>query len=134
MIGLKQKQVNTAESATVKTLIHNRSYERRGGMYVHTKGSMLAHARVEWLRNAVTISRSAVVNGSNRADAALRLVYKPVMYRVQCQFEAVGNAELVKDIVQMVFYGLLGDEKFFADFLVPEALCDELHNFFLTVA
>ena len=40
MIGLKQKQVNTAESATVKTLTRNKTYERRGGMYVHTKVSM----------------------------------------------------------------------------------------------
>ena len=29
----------------------------------------------------------------------LRLVYKPVMYCIQRQFEAVGDAELVKDIV-----------------------------------
>ena len=103
-------------------------------MYVHTKGYMLAHARVEWLRNAVTISRSAVMNGPNRADAALRLVYKPVMDRVQRQFEAVGDPELVKDIVQMIFYGLLGDEEFFADFLVAEALRDQLNDFFLAVA
>jgi hypothetical protein len=29
---------------------------------------------------------------------------------VQRQFEAVGDAELIKDIVQMVFDGLFGDE------------------------
>src|SRR6059058_4928968 len=34
----------------------------------------------------------------------------------------------------MIFYGLLGDEKFFADFLVAEALRDELNDFFLAVA
>src|SRR2546430_14921813 len=75
-----------------------------------------------------------VMNGPNRADAALRLVYKPVMNRVQRQFEAVGDAELVKNIVQMVFYRLFGDEKFFADFLVPEALCNKLNDLFLSVA
>jgi hypothetical protein len=36
--------------------------------------------------------------------------------------------------VQVILYGLFTDEKFFADFLVAEALSDELHNFFLAVA
>src|SRR5689334_11980702 len=67
-------------------------------------------------------------------SSVLRLVNKPVMYRVQRQFEAVGDTELVKNIVQMIFYGLFGNEKFFADFLVPETLRDELHNFFLAIA
>ena len=53
---------------------------------------------------------------------------------VEGEFEAVGNAELVEDIVQVVLDGLLGDEKFFADFLVAEALGDELDDFFFAVA
>src|SRR5216684_1642152 len=56
------------------------------------------------------------------------------MYRVQRQFEAVGDAEFIEDVVQMVLDGLLGDEKFFTDFLVAEALRDELNNFFFAVA
>ena len=60
------------------------------------------------------------------AERELRLVYKPVVYRVQRQLKAVGDAKLIKNIVQMIFYGLLGNEKFFADFLVAKALCDEL--------
>src|SRR2546429_9463865 len=74
-----------------------------------------------------------VMNGPNRADAALRLVYKPVMNRVQRQFEAVGDAELVKNIVQMGFYRFVGGEKFFADFLVSEALGNKLNDLFLSV-
>src|SRR5229473_3836007 len=66
-------------------------------------------------------------------EKELRLIYKPVVNRIQCQFEAVGNAELVEDVVQMVFDGLLGDEKFFADFLVAETLGDELNDFFFAV-
>jgi len=53
---------------------------------------------------------------------------------VQREFEAVGDAEFVEDVVEMVFYGLLGDEKFLADFLVAEALGDELDDFFFAVA
>src|SRR5260370_18790666 len=53
---------------------------------------------------------------------------------IQRQFEAVVDDELVKDIVQMVFDGLFGDEKFFADFLVTETLRDKLHDFFFAVA
>jgi hypothetical protein len=64
----------------------------------------------------------------------LRLVDQTVVDGVQRQLEAVGHAELVKDIVQMVLDRLLGDEKLFADFLVAKALRDELHNFLLAVA
>jgi len=62
------------------------------------------------------------------------LVDEPVVDGVQRQLEAVGHAELVENVVQMVFDGLFGDEKLFADFLVAKALRDELHNFFLAVA
>jgi hypothetical protein len=65
---------------------------------------------------------------------ALRLVDQSVMYRIQREFEAVGDAEFVEDVVQMVFDGLLGDEKFLADFLVAEALGDELDDFLFAVA
>ena len=64
----------------------------------------------------------------------LRLIDQPMVNGVQRQFEAVGDAELVEDIMQMVFDGLFGDEELFADFLVAEALRDELHDFFLAVA
>ena len=64
----------------------------------------------------------------------LRLINQPMMNCVQRQFEAVGDAELVEDVVQVVLDGLLGDEKFFADFLVAEALGDELDDFFFAVA
>jgi hypothetical protein len=65
---------------------------------------------------------------------ALRLVDQSVMYRIQREFEAVGDAEFVEDVVQVVLDGLLGDEKFFADFFVAEALGDELDDFFFAVA
>ena len=64
----------------------------------------------------------------------LRLIDQPMVNGVQRQFEAVGDAELVEDVMQMVFDGLFGDEELFADFLVAEALRDELHDFFLAVA
>jgi hypothetical protein len=53
---------------------------------------------------------------------------------VERQFEAVGDAEFVEDVVEMVFYGLFGDEEFFADFLITEALGYELDDFFFAVA
>src|SRR6267142_2573083 len=64
----------------------------------------------------------------------LRLVDQSMVDGVQREFEAVGDAELVENIVEMVLDGLFGDEKFFADFLVAESLGDELHNFFFAVA
>src|SRR6266849_2025259 len=62
------------------------------------------------------------------------LIDKAMVDGVECQFEAVGNAELVENVVQVIFYGLLADKKLFADFLVAETLRDELHDFFFAVA
>src|SRR6266851_582808 len=62
------------------------------------------------------------------------LVDKAMVDGVERQFEAVGNAELVENVVQVIFYGLLADKKLFADFLVAETLRDELHDFFFAVA
>src|ERR1700730_14476049 len=53
---------------------------------------------------------------------------------VERQFEAVGNAELVKDVMEVILYGLLANKELFADFLVLKALSDELDDFHLTVA
>src|ERR1035437_2809337 len=53
---------------------------------------------------------------------------------VERQFEAVGDTELVKDVVQVILYGLLADEELFADFLVVKALSDLLNDFHLAVA
>jgi hypothetical protein len=53
---------------------------------------------------------------------------------VESQFEAIGNAELVEDVVQVIFHRLFADEELFADFLIAEALRDELHDFFFSIA
>ena len=53
---------------------------------------------------------------------------------IERQFEAVGNADLVKDVAQVIFYGVLADEKLFADFFVLKALSDKLNDFHLAVA
>ncbi len=70
----------------------------------------------------------------DRSRVALRLIYKSVMYRIQREFEAVGDTELVEDIVEMVLNGLLGDKKLFSDFLIAETLGHELNDFFFAVA
>jgi hypothetical protein len=62
------------------------------------------------------------------------MVDEAVVDGVKGEFEAIGDAELIEDVVEMILNGLLGDEKFFANFLVPETLSDELNDFFLAVA
>jgi hypothetical protein len=64
----------------------------------------------------------------------LGLVDQAMVNGVESQLKAVGNAELVEDIVQVIFYGLFADEQFFADLFVAVALCDQLHDFFFAVA
>jgi hypothetical protein len=71
---------------------------------------------------------------ARRTVMELGLVDEAVVDGVESEFEAIGNAKLVEDIVQVIFYGLLADEKLFADFLVAEALSDELNDFFFAIA
>ena len=56
------------------------------------------------------------------------------MDRVEGKLKAVRDAELVENIVEVILYSLLRDEKLFADFLVAETLGDELDDFFFPVA
>lgn len=55
------------------------------------------------------------------------------MYRVERELEAVGDAELIENIVQVIFYGLLADEELFTNFFVAEALSDMLDYFLFAV-
>src|SRR5260370_40133030 len=57
-----------------------------------------------------------------------------MMYRIQREFEAVGDTEFVEDVVKMVLDSLLGDEKLFADFFIAETLGYELDDFLFAVA
>ena len=70
----------------------------------------------------------------SEAGTQSRLIDEPVVNGIQRQLEAVGHAELVKNVVQMVLDGLFGDEELFAYFFVAKALRDELDNFFFAVA
>ena len=56
------------------------------------------------------------------------------MKGVERQLQAIGDSQLVENVVQMILYGLLADEELLADFLVAEALRDELNDFLLAVA
>jgi len=61
------------------------------------------------------------------------MINQPVVDGVEGEFEAVGDAEFIEDVVKVILYGLFGDEKLFADFFVAEALGDELNDFFFAV-
>src|ERR1700732_624098 len=68
--------------------------------------------------------------GTNRK---LGLVDQAMVNRVEGEFEAVGNAEFIENIMQMVLHRLLANEELFPDFAVAEALRYELYDFFLAV-
>ena len=67
-------------------------------------------------------------------DSVLGLIDQTVVNGVKSELEAVGDAQLVEDVVQVVLDRLLADEKLLANFLVAEALGDELDNFLFAVA
>jgi hypothetical protein len=64
----------------------------------------------------------------------LRLIDQAVMNRVEGELEAVGDAELVENVVKVVFNGLFADEEFLADFFIAKTLGDKLHDFFFAIA
>src|SRR5260370_8716521 len=55
-----------------------------------------------------------------KTEMQLRLIDQAMVNGIQRQLEAVGDAELVKDILQVVLDGLFGDKTLFANFLVSE--------------
>src|ERR1035441_6691936 len=56
------------------------------------------------------------------------------MDSIEHQFEAVGDAELVKNVVKVILYGIVADEELLADSFVLKALSDELDNFQFAIA
>src|ERR1700726_3219044 len=70
--------------------------------------------------------------GDKRKNSSL--VNQPVVNSVECKFKAIGNAELIENIMQVVLYGLFADEELFADFSVAKSLSDKLNDFFFTIA
>src|SRR5579863_3034719 len=77
----------------------------------------------------------SVANGAGRRNVLwLGLVDEAMMDGVESEFKAIGDAKLVEDIVEVIFYGLHADEKFFADFLVTETLRHKLNDFFFAIA
>ena len=68
------------------------------------------------------------------SDADLWFVDPAVMDCIERQFETVGDAEFVKNVVKVILYGLLADEELYTDFVVAKALGYELDDFLLAVA
>ena len=64
----------------------------------------------------------------------LGVVDEAMMDGVEGEFEAVRNAQLVEDVVQMIFNRLFTDEKLFADLFIAITLGHELHDLLLAVA
>jgi hypothetical protein len=55
------------------------------------------------------------------------------MYRVQRQFQAVRDAQLVENVVQVILHRLFADEQFLPNLFIAEALRHELHDLFFAV-
>jgi hypothetical protein len=77
-------------------------------------------------------------SGSSSAQPSracdLRLVNQAVMNGVQRKLEPIRNAQFIENIMEVIFYRLFADEKFFADLTIPKTLRHQLHDFLLAVA
>ena len=67
-------------------------------------------------------------------SGGLCLIDQSMVDGVESEFEAVGDAEFIENIVQVIFHCLFADEEFLADFLVSVALGDKLHDFLFSIA
>ena len=56
------------------------------------------------------------------------------MNRVESQFQAVGNAQFIENVVQMVLDRLLADEHFLGHLFILEALRHQDHDLPLALA
>ena len=72
--------------------------------------------------------------GRRHGKRMRQLVDQAVVDGVEGKLQAVGNAELIEDVVQVILDGLLADEELFADFLVAVALRDQLDDLLFAVA
>jgi len=61
------------------------------------------------------------------------LVNQAMVNGVEGQFQAIGNTELVENIVEVIFHRLFADEQFFAYFAIAKSLRDKLHDFFFAI-
>ena len=78
--------------------------------------------------------RSSPGIGSESARTRLASRVQVVVDGVERQFQPVGNAQLVEDVVQVVLHRLLADEHLLGHFLVLESLRHQGHDFPLALA
>src|SRR5579871_2769300 len=114
------------------------AFERRTlriGFGLGLKGDFFRHD-LSIYRIAQQDTRVSVrlTRGRKYRKKILGLFDQAVMDRVKRKFEAIGNTELIENIVEVVFHRLFADEKFFADFAVAEALGHKLDDFFFALA
>ena len=64
----------------------------------------------------------------------LGVLDQTVVHGIKRKLKAVGDTELIEDVVEVVLHGLFTDEELFANLLVAVPLRDKLDNLLLTVA
>jgi hypothetical protein len=64
----------------------------------------------------------------------LCLVDQAMVDCVKGKFETIGNAELIKNVMQVILDCLFADKELFANLLVAVALSDQLHDFLFSIA
>src|SRR5947209_13671185 len=113
------------------------SASRVGREYILATGSVItAVGDVEVPPPAMASSRKNSIllqyrSRSPRARSCLPLgcQVQPFMDGVQRQFQAIGDAQFVEDVVEVVLDGLLADEHLLRHFFILVSLGHQLHDF-----
>src|SRR6185312_5183265 len=117
-----------------------RSYGRAAIRLRRSITSMGCRSRTESCISGRTTGRSGLSGWVSNPDSGrpprpshpgLRVVVQFVVDGVKRQFQPVGNAELIENIVQMILDRLLADEQTLGHVFVLETLRDQSHNFAL---
>jgi len=101
-------------------------------LYAAGRVARLALKRIA-IRQKQTLAALALYVWVDPSKSALRLINQPVMDGIQRKFQPVGHSQLIENVMQVIFHGLLGNEQLLANFLVSESLRHQLHNFLFAV-
>src|SRR5579859_5089109 len=85
-----------------------------------------------WRRCATRRTRRSDLARRRLADGLLAVQMQTLVDGVKSQFQAIGDAKFIEDVMQMVLHRLLADEHLLGHFLVLVALCDQSDDLALT--
>src|SRR5438128_242674 len=111
-----RKSTPAEPMSSVYPMSHRPEPTRRNSTGIFRANRNSTGVRMPWERHAVHTTKVLFLGNEAMIDGE------------QGQFKTIGNADLIKDVSQMVFHGLLADGEFLCNFAIRKAGDDRTHN------